>query len=81
MNSNLFELTEKDRKRIVTEFCDGLKERLIKNVTSPAWPKEWNGCHIRAIAVRIVSENASFPCVKRAERQIHRNAVTYALPL
>ncbi len=68
-----------EQRRIVREFCRTLQARLLRNVA--AFPPEWDGQQIRALAVDLVQDETRWDWYKRVARAMHRSATWYTLPL
>jgi hypothetical protein len=66
-------------ERIVTEYCDSLKEQLMRNIKH--FESDWNGLHIRVLAGMITDIKNDHPSVKKAERQIRKSMTYYQLSL
>ncbi len=72
-------MTKRDQRRILREWCDTMKARLLRNVAE--FPPEWNGLHIRALAATLAQDELTLDAVKRAKREMQHDARWYRLPL
>ncbi len=72
-------MTKRDQKRIVREWCDGMKKRLLRNVEQ--FPADWTGLHIRYLAALFAQEELDHQPTKRAGREMRRDQRWYTLPL
>lgn len=65
-----------DRQRIVQEYCKSLKAKLNKIVTNSKFPEDWNGIHIRYIAMMFTEtemDNTAIAAIKKAKKDIDKN--------
>lgn len=61
-----------DLERIVNEYCDGLKEQMLHNISH--FESDWNGFHVRALAQMCVEYD--HPSIKKAKKDI-RTSMNY----
>jgi hypothetical protein len=61
-------MNKKEQRRIARELCCTYRVRLLDNIKH--FPKQWNGCHVRALLALMVKDDADRLCVKRADREL-----------
>ena len=70
-------MEHEELERIVNEYCDGMRETLLKNLKH--FEADWDGCHVRALGAMIAHNPTAR--VKRAASAICRSMTYYKLSL
>lgn len=65
----------KELERIVNEYCDSIRESMLKDVRH--FESNWNGFHVRALG--IMTTDFKHEGVKKAMRQIKSSQAYYQM--